>query len=311
MDTALSRRTNVRAAALSIASNLLLMLLKIGAGIITGSVGILAEAIHSGIDLLASVIAFFSVRVSAKPADREHPFGHGKVENISGTAEAILIFVAAALIIYESVQRIFTGSQLETPEIGIAIMAFSMVANFAVSRYLLKVSRRTDSLAIEADAGHLTTDIATSAGVLLGLLAVRITGIRLLDPIMALVIAAIIMRTAYKITTKSFGGLVDVRLPPEEEKIVADCIMEHFGELIGFHELRTRKAGIQRYIELHLVMSRTSSLEDVHRMCDHLEADIVSKLPHTEVTIHVEPCEMGCHKCDIRCPLGIENVGKK
>ncbi len=273
------------------------------AGILTGSVSILAEAIHSAIDLVAAVIAFFSVRVSAKPADRGHPFGHGKVENISGTVEAALIFLAALLIINEAIKKIIVGPQLELPEVGMVIMGFSVVANFLVSRYLLRVSRHTDSLAIEADAAHLTTDVVTSIGVLLGLLAVRLTGIQLLDPLVAIGVALLIMHTAYTLIRKSFGGLVDTRLPPAEEELISKCITEHMGELIGFHELRTRKAGAQREIDLHLVMSKTMHLEDVHRMCDHLEQDIKGRLANTTVTIHVEPCETECGECTVVCPL--------
>lgn len=276
----------------------------------TGSVSILAGAIDSMINLAASVIAFFSVRLSAKPADQEHPFGHGKVENIAGAAEAGLIFIAAGLITYEAAQRISGGVQLALTELGMAIMLCSITVNFLVSRHLLKVARKTDSLAIEGDARHLVADIMTSIAILVGLVAVRLTGITFLDPLVAIAIALYIAKTAYSLTRKSFGGLVDVRLPAEEEKIVSNCIMEHFGELIGFHELRTRKAGPHRYIELHLVMSRKSSLEEVHRMCDHLETDIMKKLPHTSVTIHVEPCETDCKECDIVCPVENSKIGR-
>jgi len=273
------------------------------AGILTGSVSILAEAIHSAIDLLAAVIAFISVRVSARPADKDHPFGHGKVENISGTVEAALIFLAAILIIYEAIKKMIVGPELELPEVGMGIMGLSVVANLLVSRYLLRVSRRTDSLAIEADAGHLTTDVVTSIGVLLGLLAVRLTGVQMLDPLVALGVALLIMHTAYRLTRKSFGGLVDERLPATEEQLITRCITEHMGELLGFHELRTRKAGTQREIDLHLVMSKTLTLEEVHNMCDHLEQDIRGSLSNVTMTIHAEPCETECGKCTVVCPL--------
>lgn len=297
-------RTRTSAAGLSIISNSLLILLKVTAGILSGSISIISEAIHSGIDLVAAGIAFFSLRLAGRPADREHPFGHGKIENVSGTIEAALIFVVAAFIGYEAVGRIIEGKALEYLSLGIAVMAVSVVVNVIVSRHLLRVARETDSLALEADARHLTADIYTSLGVLVALVVVQITGLDILDPVIALMVVLFILRTAYDVLKRSFGGLVDVRLPSGEEELIASCIMEHYGELLGFHELRTRKAGRERHIDLHLVVAKTASVEEAHRLCDHLEIDIESKLPHSVVTIHIEPCEMECAECIISsCPL--------
>jgi cation diffusion facilitator family transporter len=296
-----------RAAALSIASNSLLILLKIVAGVLTGSISLIAEAIHSLMDLAAAVVAFFSVRISDKPADKEHPFGHGKAENISGVVEAILIFIAAVIIIYQAIQRIIRGETLELLEIGIGIMVVSIVVNIIVSRYLLKVSRETDSLALEADARHLTTDVFTMSGVFIGLVIVRLGhaagfNLNILDPVVAIMVSLLIVRTAYGLTRRSFGGLVDVKLPEDEEKKIRQAITEHFGgEVVSFHRLRTRKAGSQRYIDLHLVMPRQITLEEAHRMCDHLEKDITNRLVRTDVTIHVEPCDGKCAACEIKC----------
>ena len=297
-------RTRTSAAGLSIISNSLLILLKVTAGILSGSISIISEAIHSGIDLVAAGIAFFSLRLAGRPADREHPFGHGKIENVSGTIEAALIFVVAAFIGYEAVGRIIEGKALEYLSLGIAVMAVSVVVNVIVSRHLLRVARETDSLALEADARHLTADVYTSLGVLVALVVVQITGFDILDPVIALMVGIFILRTAYDVLKRSFGGLVDVRLPGGEEELIASCIMEHYGELLGFHELRTRKAGRERHIDLHLVVAKTASVEEAHRLCDHLEIDIESKLPHSVVTIHIEPCEMECVDCIIySCPL--------
>ncbi len=295
--------TKAKAAAVSVASNSLLILLKVVAGLLTGSISLIAEAIHSMMDLVAAIIAFISVQISDRPADERHPFGHGKVENISGVVEAVLIFIAAGIIIYEAVKRLITGATLELVEIGIGVMAVSIVVNILVSRYLLKVSRATDSLALEADARHLTTDVITMAGVLVGLTIVRLTGLNIFDPITAILVALLIVKTAYAITKKSFGGLVDVKLPDGEESVIKSCILEHSGNVVAFHELRTRKAGSQRYIDLHLVMPRNASVEEAHRMCDHLERDIESRLPNTNVTIHVESCTIECEQCSISCIL--------
>ena len=295
--------TKTRAAGLSILSNSLLVALKLAAGIIMGSVSVISEGVHSAVDLLAAFIAFFSIRAAAKPADEEHEFGHGKIENISGTVEALLIFGAAGLIIYEAADKIITGAKPEFLTAGIAIMAFSAVLNFFVSRFLHRVAHRTDSVALEADAWHLTTDVYTSVGVLAGLIVVEITHWYILDPIIAIGVALLILRAAWNITMKSVRGLVDVRLPQAEEDIVSASILEHVGELAGFHELRTRKSGSQRYIELHLVLPKKVTVEEAHKLCDHLEGDIKSKLPEGNVTIHCEPCDQHDDgTCPSDCP---------
>ena len=295
-------RTKTGAAGLSVLSNTLLILLKLVAGILTGSVSIIAEAIHSGIDLLAALIAFVSLRIAGRPADREHPFGHGKVENVSGTIEAVLIFVAAIFIIYQAINRIIAGAIVEYLSIGIAVMAISVVVNIIVSRHLLRIARDADSIALEADARHLTADVYTSLGVMAGLVVVQVTGLNILDPIIAIGVSIFIMRAAYNLTRRAFPPLIDVRLPEDEEALIESTMSEHMGELVGFHELRTRKAGSERYIELHVTMARDASIERAHSLCDHLEEDIRSRLPHTHVTIHVEPCDMECDTCPDSCP---------
>jgi cation diffusion facilitator family transporter len=277
----------------------LLILLKIAAGIFTGSISLIAEAIHSTMDLAAAVIAYFSVRVSDKPADEQHPFGHGKMENISGVAEGLLIFVAAGIIIYEAIQRLINGATLEFLEIGLGIMVVSIVVNLLVSRYLLKVSRASDSLALEADARHLTTDIMTMGGVLIGLALVRLTGLTIFDPITAILVSLLIIKTAYDITKKSFGGLIDVRLPKAEEEVILSVIKEHTSQLTGFHEVRTRKSGSQRFIDFHLMLPKNITLEEAHKMCDHLEEDLKNRLPNSNIIIHVEPCDVECGQCKI------------
>ena len=295
-------RTKTGAAGLSVLSNTLLILLKLVAGILSGSVSIIAEAIHSGIDLLAALIAFVCLRIAGKPADREHPFGHGKVENVSGTIEAVLIFVAAIFIIYEAINRIIAEAIVEYLSIGIAVMAISVVVNIIVSRHLLRIARDSDSIALEADARHLTADVYTSLGVLAGLVLVQVTGLNILDPIIAIGVAIFILRAAYSLTRRAFPPLIDIRLPEDEEELIVSTMSEHMGELVGFHELRTRKAGSERYIELHMIMARDASIERAHSLCDHLEEDIKSRLPNIHVTIHVEPCEMECDTCPDSCP---------
>ncbi len=302
-------RIKTGTARLSILSNTLLIALKLAAGFFTGSVSIIAEAIHSFLDLAAALIAFFSVRASDRPPDAGHPFGHGKIEAVSGFVEALLILGASAAIFYEAVRRIKTGTGIEFPEVGIAVMLVSMIANILVSRRLYKVSKTMDSLALEADAGHLSADVFSSLAVVVGLLLVRVTGLKIVDPIVAMGVGAYILKIAYDLLRKSFGMLVDERLPADEEDEIRRCILEHTRELVSFHDLRTRKVGSQRHIELHLVMAKDTPLMTTHEMCDHLEADLKARLKEAVVTIHVEPCEDECDRCLASCDIREKETG--
>ncbi|MCL5958734.1 MAG: cation diffusion facilitator family transporter [Chloroflexi bacterium] len=299
-------RSKSRAAMISVGSNTMLVLLKAAVGISMGSVSVVSEAIHSAIDLLAAMIAFFSLRAAEKPADREHPYGHGKLENVSGTVEASLIFLAALLIVYEAGEKLLGQSGLSQVDLGIVTMFISVVVNILVSRFLYHMAHKTDSLALEADAKHLSTDVWTSAGVFAGLIAVRITGLHWLDPVIALAVAVAIIRAAYEMTKKSLEGLLDIRLPEEEEERIRAIIVEHYGDLVGFHDLRSRKAGSERHIDLHLVVPRATSVEQAHGLCDHLEGEIMSQLPNCSITIHIEPCDSTCTECAIECEGAVE-----
>ena len=295
--------TKEKAAKLTIACVSLLILLKVVASILTGSISIRADAVHSALDLMAAVATFIGVRISGRPADEQHPFGHGKAENISSIVVAGLIFAAAGIIVYTAVRRLIVEAPLELIGIGIYVTAAAIVINILISRYLLRVSRDTDSLALEAQARHLFSDVLSSVAVLVGLIVVRLTGLNILDPIIALLVALFILKVGYDTLRRSFGGLVDVRLPEAEEVEIKSCITEHYSELVSFHKLRTRKAGSQRYIDLHLVMPKNASVDEAHRMCDHLEQDIENRLHHTSVTIHVEPCSIECNQCQVSCSL--------
>jgi len=280
-----------------------LIVLKVVVAVITGSISILAQAVDSSLDLFAVVITFFTIRIAAKPADEEHPFGHGKAENIAAIVQAMLIFTAGGLIIYSAIHRIRVEATVELAEAGIGAMLVSMIASIFLSRHLFKVSKAVDSIALQANAHNIAADVYSTAAVLLGLVAVRLTKLNILDPIIAMAVALLILKSSYDVLRKSFGGLVDVKLPDGEESVIKSCILEHGGEVVAFHELRTRKAGSQRYIDLHLVMPRNASVEEAHRMCDHLERDIESRLPRINVTIHVESCTIECEQCSVSCIL--------
>ncbi|MDQ7826477.1 MAG: cation diffusion facilitator family transporter [Candidatus Eremiobacteraeota bacterium] len=290
----------MNAAAVSVASNTTLVLSKIVIGFVTGSVSIISEAAHSANDLLASIIAFFSVREVRKPADDEHPFGHGKVENISGVIEALLIFFAAVFIIHEAVGKLIHGGEIEQIGLGVFVMGFSTVVNIGVSLYLFRVARKTGSMALEADAEHLRTDVYTSFGVMGGLVLIHFTGITVLDPIVAILVALYIGFIAIQLTRKTIRDLVDTRLTAEEENHIVD-IIEGAPELIGYHHLRSRRSGKDKFIDFHALVSEKMDVKDSHDLTRRIEKCINDKLPGSNITIHIEPCSGSCDECSQSC----------
>ena len=289
------------AAKLSLAAIVSLIGLKAVVSVVTGSISIVAQLIDSSLDLIAVTITFFAVVVASRPADAEHPFGHGKVENLAAIAQAGLIFAAAGLVIISAIQRIIAGTKIELAEAGIGVMLVSIIVSIFLSRHLLKVARAADSIALEGNAHNIAADVYSAGAVLAGLVAVRFSGLNILDPIIALGVSVPIVKSGYDVLHKSFGGLVDVKLPEAEETLIEQTITTH-GEVVSFHELRTRKVGSQRHIDLHLVMPREASVDEAHRICDQLEQEIANKLRQTNVIIHVEPCSQQCAQCPSSCP---------
>jgi len=282
-----------KTALLSVISNTALVLLKLVVGLALGSVSIISEAIHSGMDLLASVVAFFSVRKSAEAPDEEHSFGHGKYESISGLVEAVLIFVAAILIIHEAIMKLIEPVAEPMDQTlmiaGIAVMGISALANTVVSARLMKIAKKTESIALESDAWHLRTDIYTSVGVMIGLILIWFTGIILLDSLVAIAVAVVIMKAAYDLTSKSYRDLIDYRLTDDEVCRITKIICEHQSDYVNYHGLRTRRAGPEVFIDFHLVVDKDITVEQSHDLTDHLEADLKLEFPRACVTIHVEP----------------------
>ncbi|HEY9122812.1 MAG TPA: cation diffusion facilitator family transporter, partial [Bacteroidales bacterium] len=211
-----------KAAGISVFSNTSLVIFKLITGFITGSVSILSEAIHSAMDLLAAVIAFFAVRISDTPADKGHPYGHGKYENVSGIIEALLILLASGWIIYEAVVKILHPGPIESIGLGSVVMFVSAVANFFVSRYLYKVAKKTDSIALEADALHLKTDVYTSLGVAIGLLLIWATGWHFLDSVIAVFVATLIVKEAVHLLRAAYAPLLDASLSESEVEVIKD-----------------------------------------------------------------------------------------
>jgi cation diffusion facilitator family transporter len=291
------------AARLSVGSNALLVVLKLAAGIATGSVSVLSEAVHSGIDLLAALLAFFAVKRSGKAPDEEHEYGHGKIENVSGVVEAVLIFLAAGWIVTEAAHRLVTGAAVQTPLWGLVVMGISGLVNLFISSKLMKTARATDSIALEADAWHLRTDVFTSFGVAAGMLLIWITGRSIIDPVLAIGVALLIIKTSCDLTAKAFSPLLDARLPLDEEAEIRQIILSYGPQYIGFHAMRTRKSGSERHIDLHLVAPRDQSIARSHELCDRIEQAVGERYPGARILIHVEPCREGddCSLCTARC----------
>jgi cation diffusion facilitator family transporter len=286
----MTRGTKSGAAALSIASNALLIAIKLAAGAITGSIAIVTEAVHSTIDLVASVVAFVSVRKADEPADAEHPYGHEKVESLAATIEGMLILIGAGIIVYEATHRLVVGSQVEALGVGIAVMGFSVLANLAVSSVLSRQARAHESPALEGDAAHLRADAFTSAGVLVGLSLVQATGIVAFDSITALLVAAAIVVAGVRIIRRSSGVLVDEALPEEEmDRIEAAIAAARTPEVAGYHKLRARRAGSRRHIDMHVQYRSGTSLERAHELAHAMRAEIEADIPNAEVLIHAEP----------------------
>ncbi len=291
--------TKENAAKLSILAVSFLIAMKVVASIVTGSIAIRADAIHSAIDLVGAIVGFIGIKIAGRPPDRKHPFGHGKAENVAGVVIAALIFIAGGIIAYQAITRLISGAAVELITIGIYVTAAAIVINMVVSWYTMRVARRTDSVALEATARDLLADVLSSGAVLVGLILVRITGIARLDPIVALLVALLIFRTAFLSMKRSFGGLIDTRLPRAEEREIIACLGKHSGQLVSFHKIRTRKAGSQRYIDFHLVLPKDISVEKAHKLCDELEQEIEARLSDTSITIHVEPCDGNCEQCSL------------
>lgn len=285
----LNRKRKV--AVLSIASNSLLLLLKVMAGIFSGSVSILSEAIHSSMDLIASLVAFLSVSSSGKPADKEHPYGHGKIENISGIFEGLLIFVAAGMILWEAIKKLMHPTAIDNTNLAIAVMMIAALVNFFVSKYLYKVAKEEDSMALEADALHLKTDIYTSLGVGLGILLLKLTGLMILDSIVAIFVALLIIKEAYELCYTAFGQLIDVRLSEQEEAEiirVIERVNEEY-QILDFHKLKTRKSGAMKHIDFHITLPSDLTVKEAHDRIACLKKELDTQVKHTRVSIHIDP----------------------
>lgn len=280
-----------RTALLSVGAAIVTLLLKFGAYFLTGSVGLLSDAIESFVNLAAALIAFTAITVAGRPPDNNHTYGHDKAEYFSSGAEGTLILVAAGVIIYSAVQRLLNPAPLENLGIGVAVALVASAINFGVSRIMLRVARQEDSIALEADAKHLMTDVWTSVGVVAGIIVVGVTGWQMLDPLIAIAVGINIIWMGVQLLRRSTAGLMDATLPAAEVEVIQEAIDRVAGSDTPYHALRTRKSGSRRFIDFHLLLPGRTTVQTSHDLVSRIEAAIERELPNTFVTIHVEPRE--------------------
>ncbi len=267
------------------------------------SMAVLSDSIDSGIDVVTSVMARYSVKMSHQPPDENHAYGHGKFENLSGLIQAFIVLVIALFIISEAIRRMTTGIELRSIEFGIIIMVVSVVAKFAISQNMIRVARKHESIAMEANALNLRADIWLSTGVLVSLsmillLADKYPMIVYLDPIVAIIIGLMIIKTGFDIAKRSGRDLLDEQIPESEQQMVCEVLREYSGEFLEFHNFRARRAGNHRHIDMHLVVSKNKSVEEAHDLTEEIEKAIERRLKNATVMIHVEPCDGKCQECE-------------
>jgi cation diffusion facilitator family transporter len=280
-----------RFAWLSIAAAVITIGLKTGAYLLTDSVGLLSDALESVVNLAGAVMALAMLTIAARPADEEHAFGHGKAEYFSSGVEGTLIMIAAAGIVITAVGRLITPKPLEQIGLGLAVSSAASLVNLTVAIILLHASRRHQSITLKANAHHLLTDVWTSVGVLVGVAAVALTGWERLDPIVALAVAMNIVRTGGRIVRESVSGLMDMALPASDLKIVRDILEQLKPSGVAYHALRTRRAGMRRFVSIHVLVPGGWTVHRGHQLMERIESDIRSALPNTEVITHLESLE--------------------
>lgn len=280
-----------RYAWLSIAAALATIVLKGVAWWLTGSVGLLSDAIESFVNLAGALMALAMLSLAARPADHDHAFGHGKAEYFSSAFEGGLIFLAAASIAYEAIQRLINPQPLAAIGIGLAVSVLASLVNLATARTLLAAGRRSHSITLEADAHHLMTDVWTSVGVIVGVGLVAVTGWSWLDPTVAIIVALNILWTGWRLLSRSAAGLMDVALPKAEVDAIEAVLIRYRREGLSFHALRTRQAGTRAFVTLHVLAPGHWTIQQGHDWSERVESDIRQAIPRAHVTTHLEPLE--------------------
>lgn len=277
-----------RAAAVSLGFNLLSTLVKGVAALLTGSVALLSEAVHSTTDVIASVVAFVSIRVAAAPPDEEHPYGHGKVESLAGFGESILLLLIVLYIVFESIVHLLANEPVRMVGLGLWVMALSTIGATAAGLFVSRIGRETNSLALQSNGQHLRVDAITSVGVFAALLTTWLTKWNRADAIFAMILAIWVGFGAYRLAVQALQQLIDRRLPDDEVLRIREIIASHEG-VLNCHRLRTRLSGAHRYIDFHIVVPNDLSLVAAHDLADRLETAISRALVPAHVVIHVDP----------------------
>lgn len=286
------RRTSdarMRALRMPLLSNAGLVIIKLAVWFVSGSVSVLSEALHSGVDLAITTFQLISVRLASRPPDADHAYGHGKYENLGAALEALFIIATAAFVVLEAIKRLRFPLEPTQVNIGLAAMLLSAGVNAVVSRRLERVSNEEQSPALHAEALQLRSDVWTALGVAAALLLIRVTHVTLIDPIVSLMIAGLIVKSAFDVTARAFVDLTDGRLPPDQEALIREIIERHADIFAGYHKLRTRRSGGGEFIDFHLQMAGHMPLRDAHDASDIIVLDIKKALPRAHVLIHLEP----------------------
>ena len=286
-----NKHKKLRTALISITVSIVLIIIKLVFGFITNSVSILASAVDSFLDLSASSVNYFSIKKSEKPADHDHRFGHGKAEGLAGLFQCFVIGISSLYLIYLSVWRLLNGGNLQDLDMGIVVIAFSIVVSFLLARYIRRVSKETESIALNADSLHYQFDVYTNIGIVLALITIKFTNLNLIDPIISIIVAILIIWSAKDIVMQSLNILMDKELPLEVVSQIEDMIMKHRPDVRSFHKLRTRNAGSVKFIEFHVVMDPELTFVKSHELAEDIIKEIESEIPSSEVTVHVDPDE--------------------
>jgi cation diffusion facilitator family transporter len=281
----------LRALRLPFTSNALLVVAKIVVWFFTGSVSVLSEAVHSISDLIVTAVQILAVRIAARPADHDHHYGHGKIENLSAALQGIFIAGIAAVVVAEAIVRLRSGLHIARIDLGIAVMIASAIVNMVVSLRTFGAAEREDSPALYAQASELRADVITAAGIAGGLIVIKLTGWWPLDSVIALVVAGLILKSAYEVGMRAVYDLTDMRIPPRQENLIREIIGRHSHQFVSYHKLRTRRSGMGEFIDFHLQMPSSMSIKRAHDLSDTIVADIKRQMPRAHVLIHLEPEE--------------------
>jgi cation diffusion facilitator family transporter len=285
------RQPLLRYAALSVVAALVTIGLKAGAYFLTGSIGLLSDALESLVNLIAAVVALFALSVAARPADEEHTYGHTKAEYFSSGFEGTLIVVAAASIVVAGVRRFLAPQPIVDPGAGLAINGLAALVNLGAAQVLLRAGRRHESITLEADAHHLMADVWTSLGVILGVGAAALTGWHRLDAVVAIAVAALVLQVGFKLLRRSMLGLLDTSLPEETLRTITRILEAHAAEGVRYHALRTRQAGARRFIAFHILVPGEWTVQRGHDLLEAIEEKIRAAVPNSSVDTHLEPIE--------------------